>query len=176
MDEELEMLAGNHEQLLIGYADLVTVAGEEQAQGVVAAMVKRGLKPKKAGFLNRTPFKSLGTRFVGITRTAALAAAGTSTVVVSATQPFNAERFVMSRSVTPNLIITAWFIGERTILWSPGATAPIQCEIFAPDSICNDVQLDTIDTTRTMTITFQNTHASAAQEVAGTFVGTGALT
>lgn len=173
--ERLDILAG--EDVLIGYEELVTVVGADKAAEIVDEVRTQfpNARPRKAGIVRQGPYSKLGSRFVGVPLKAALAAGSTYDCTVYATQAFNAERFVIPRAIAAQTVITKWVIGDKVILWSP-TTAPLHCEMFAPDCFNNNhIELDTIDKTRGMDITFQNVHASAATDIYGSFQGTGAV-
>jgi hypothetical protein len=169
--ETLDMLAGDN--VLIGYDELVTAVGAESANEVMASLAANGYKPRKAGVVTQGRYGGLKSRFVGVPSKAALAVGASHTAIVYATNPFNAERFTIPRDIVESVVITDWRIGDLTVLWSPGATAPIPGDMFAPDSFTNHVNLDTISETRGMNMTFQNVGAAAIDFHAG-FVGTGA--
>lgn len=172
---EFDLLAGD-EDVLIGYEELVTAVGADNASAIMSQIEKKapGARPRKVGMVRQAPYSKIGTRYVGIPQSLALAAGASVTVSVYATQAFNANRFVLPRTPAAALAITSWFIGDKTVLWSP-ATAPLPCDMFSPDSLSNDyIQLDTIDKNRGMDITFQNISAGPT-DVRGGFIGTGAF-
>lgn len=176
MSERLDILAGEGDNVLIGYEELITAVGAEKAEEIVNEIrAQTGARPRRAGVVRQAPYSKLGSRFVGVPLKLALAAGATYTTTVYATQAFNAERFVIPRAIAAQTVITQWVIGDKVILWSP-ATAPLHCEVFAPDCFSNvHIELDTIDKTRGMDMTFQNVHASAATDIYGSFQGTGAV-